>query len=394
MKFDNQNYRLTDTENTGKKLLGLSILALILSAIGYFVDSKQFFFSYLLAYTFWASIGIGSLFYVMLNHLTGAVWVLVLRRITETFMMVLPYMFILFIPIIFGMHDLYHWSHEDVLLNDEILQKKSGYLNIPFFVIRTVVYFTIWFLIARKLYKTSILQDNNPTADQIQTMRKVSGPGMVLYAITTSFAAFDWLMSLDPHWYSTIFGVYFFSGCLLSAMALFTLFGLYLRKKNVLNNTVTVEHYHDLAKLMLGFTIFWAYMAFSQYFLIWYANIPEETIWYAHRWEGSWKYITLLLVVGHFLVPFAGLITRMAKRSFKLLTFMTIWLLAMHWIDLLWLIFPNFNHHGFTLSWMDITLFLGIGGLFMTLFWKHFIAHAIVPINDPELGKSIKFLNT
>lgn len=393
MKFEKELYQLSGVQKIWKNLIIMGGLVLILSALGLFFNSKQFFYSYLVAWVFWVSLGLGALFFVMLNHLTGAVWGIVLRRLTESVMMVLPYMFILAIPIFIGMHELYNWSNAGIVAADPLLQKKAVYLNVPFFVIRTCIYFLVWFLIAKRLYKASISQDQNPGFDKIQKMRRTSGPGMVLFALTTSFAAFDWLMSLDPHWYSTIFGVYVFSGGLLGSLALFTLIGMYFKKKDVLAKTITIEHYHDLAKLILSFTIFWAYIAFSQYFLIWYANIPEETIWYLHRWQGSWKFFSLLLVFGHFVFPFLGLLTRAAKRSMGFVKFMSVWILLMHWIDLYWISLPTYHHHGIHLSWMDFTIFLGIGGIFMGIFLKTFSANSLVPIGDPQLEKSIKFSN-
>lgn len=393
MKFDSDTYKLTEAKGLGNTLLITGILVAVLSTAGYFLDSKQFFMSYLVAWIFWVSIGLGALFFVMLNHLTGAVWSLVLRRINESVMIALPFMAILFIPLIFGLHDMYHWTHSEDVAKDAILSQKTGYLNIPFFLIRTAVYFILWFIVSFRLYKTSLAQDKNPTADQIKAMRRVSGPGMVIFALTTSFAGFDWLMSLDAHWYSTIFGVYFFSGGLLASLALLTLIGLFLRRKGILNETITIEHYHDMAKLMFAFTIFWGYMAFSQYFLIWYANIPEETIWYAHRWDGNWKILSLTLVFGHFVIPFVGLMTRAAKRNLKWITLLTIWLLVMHWIDLYWIAMPTSAHHGFHLSWMDLTLFLGIGSVYLGIFWKFTSANALVPLNDDALPESLKFSN-
>ncbi len=393
MQFDEKNFRLESGKNISYRMLGLGVVVFLISFIGYFMDSKQFFFSYLVAYTFWVSIGLGALFFVMLGHLTGAVWSLSLRRVSETVMIVLPYLAILFIPLLFGLHDLYKWTHQDKLLEDVLLAKKSGYLNSAFFVIRTVAYFAIWYFLARKLYKTSVEQDNNPKAEQIKTMRKISAGGMVLYALTVSFAAFDWLMSLDAHWYSTIFGLYFFAGGFLAALAFIVIFVYLLRGQDVLKNQITVEHYHDMAKLIFGFTIFWGYMAFSQYFLIWYANIPEETIFYLYRWEGSWKVFSLALVFGNFLFPFVALMTRAAKRNLKFLIFVSIWILVTHWIDLYWLALPNLHHHGIHLSWVDLSLFVGIGAIFLGLMWMHFADKALVPAGDPKLTESFRFEN-
>jgi len=393
MKFDAQTFRLTEASGAGNRTLIVGILVTVLSCLGYFIDSPQFYFSYLVAWLFWVSIGLGGLFFVMLNHLTGATWGMVLRRISETVMITLPYMVIFFIPVIFGIHDLYHWSHAEEVAKDAILSQKTGYLNVPFFIIRTIFYFAVWYLLARLLYKTSIKQDENPDGTEIHKMRKISAPGMVVFALTISFAAFDWLMSLDAHWYSTIFGLYFFAGGLLGVLTGLVVFGLWIRRKGILSDTITVEHYHDLAKLIFSFTIFWGYMAFSQYFLIWYANIPEETIYFRHRWEGTWKIFTMALVFGHFVVPFVGLMTRAAKRNMKWLVSMSIWILLMHWIDIYWMAVPVLHHHGIHIVWMDITLFLGIGAVFMGIFWKYFSSKALIPVNDVGLSESVKFSN-
>jgi hypothetical protein len=393
METKNQDYQLSGTPFFQKPALIIGIAGIIASIAGYFVDHSQFFFSYLTGYIFWLTATLGALFFTMLHHLTGADWSVVLRRILETAMMTLPVMAILFIPILLGLYDLYHWSHEDAVLADPILQKKSAYLNPVFFIIRVVVYFTIWIVIARLLYKTSLAQDAGYQPEQTVKMRKVSAPGMVLFALTITFAAFDWLMSLDAHWYSTIFGVYIFGGSLLAILSFMVIFGNMLRKKGLLGDTITVEHYHDLGKFLFAFTIFWGYIGFSQYFLIWYANIPEETIWYLHRWEGSWKVITMTLVFGHFLIPFMALMPRFVKRKAGALTFFAIWIMVMHWIDIFWLVMPSLNHHGAHFSWMDLTTTLGIGGLFFWYFLQMYYKHPLVPVNDPRLDVSIHMKN-
>jgi hypothetical protein len=200
-------------------------------------------------------------------------------------------------------------------------------------------------------------------------------------------------MSQDPHWYSTIFGVYIFAGGLVSIMAFLTVISLNLRRRAILAESITEEHYHDLGKLMFAFMVFWAYVAFSQYFLIWYANIPEETVWFHHRYQGSWKYVTLLIAFGYFVIPFILLISRGTKRNLKFMRVMAIWLLFMHWVDLYWIVMPNFSKQSAMISWMDISAMVGIGGIFMWLFWRKFFAGALVPVNDPRLNSSAKFVN-
>jgi hypothetical protein len=393
MKFDNQTYRISGAGSIGQRLLLAGIAGLVLSGIGLFVDGRQFLHSYLVAFTFWVSVGLGALFFTILHHLVSASWSVVLRRMFENVMMALPLLFVFFIPIAFGMGHLYEWTDADKVAVDHLLQGKTGFLNNGFFLARTVIYFAIWSIIALLAYKLSLRQDHGHSEVLTARMKKVSAPGMILLAIMLTFAAWDWLMSLDAHWYSTIFGAYYFAGSALSALAVVTLIAIYLRRKQVLVKQITLEHYHDLAKLLFAFMVFWAYMAFSQYFLIWYANIPEETIWFQHRWVGSWKAITLLLVFGHFVVPFLVLISRAAKRSTRVLAFAGLWLLLMHWMDLHWLVMPNLHSQGFQPSWMDLTTVVGIGGVFLAIVWKRLCAQPLVPVNDPKLAASIGFVN-
>ncbi len=399
MKLDTKTFRFTDTGAFGSRALTIGALGLLASAAGYFVNSEQFFHSYLTAFVFWVTLALGALFFTMIHHLVDAEWSVAIRMVMETAMVTLPIMIIFFIPIAFGIHDLFEWSHLDVVANDHLLQGKAPYLNTVFFLARTAGYFLVWYLLTRALYNRSIRQDTSNEKGQTIRMRQISAPGMVLFGFTLTYAAFDWLMSLTPHWYSTIFGVYIFVGSLLASLAFFTLMLLYLRSKDVLADKVTVEHYHDLGKLMFAFVIFWAYIGFSQYFLIWYGNIPEETMWYQERWVGSWKGISMLVLFGHFILPFIVLLTRAAKRNLKVLAFIGFWMLFIHWVDIYWIVLPSLGAHGadaphgFSLSWMDLTTMLGIGGIFVWLFWKRFTSQPAVPVNDPKLEASFHFIN-
>ncbi|APF19857.1 hypothetical protein [Caldithrix abyssi] len=392
--MDNQTFSLKDKGVFNRQMLIVGAVAFGISLIGLFVDSRQFFFSYLVAWVFWVSVGLGAMFFVMLSHLTGTVWGIVLRRISEAVMMSVPLLALGFIPILLGMHHLYEWTHPEVVAAHHVLQAKTAYLNIPFFAIRSTVYFLVWYLVARKLYKTSLEQDKLGGVEQIQKMRKVSALGMVLFALTITFAAFDWLMSLQPEWYSTIYGLYIFSGGFVAALAFIILAIAALHRKKVLTEQITVEHYHDLAKLLMSFTIFWGYMAFSQYFLIWYANIPEETVFYLKRWEGSWKVFGLFLVFGNFLVPFLGLMSRAAKRNVRFLQFIALWTLFGHWVDLYWNAVPVLHPQGIRLSWMDLTLFVGFAAFFLMLYWMRLRSNPVLPVGDPNLQKSITFVNS
>ncbi len=399
MKLDKQTFKLSDAGSIKSLAIFTGLIGAGVCVFGCWKFHDQFFYAYLTSYIFWVTIGLGGLFFTLLHHLVDATWSVVLRRMTESVMVTLPIMLVFFIPVYLGMHELYHWSHADAVAHDELLQHKSAWLNPKLFSIRTLIYFVIWFIFGHFLYKLSIKQDTEDDPEQKikEKMRQISGPGMLLFALTITFASFDWLMSLDPHWYSTIFGVYIFAGSLLSILSFVTLLVVLLRKNNVLNEEISIEHFHDLGKLIFAFTVFWTYIAFSQYFLIWYGNIPEETVWYLHRWEGGWNKVSLFIVFGHFVVPFFVLLSRVPKRSITVMTIVSFWMLFIHWIDLYWIILPNFNHR-FHFSLTDLVLniaaFLSIGGLFFAYFWSKFTSQSIIPIKDPKLKDSVKFVNT
>lgn len=393
LTFDPNTFKLTGGRRPGRRAALIGIIALAANGAGFAANEPRFFHAYLTAYMFWLSIGLGCLFFVMLHHLVAARWSVVLRRLSESVAVVLPLMGILFIPIIFGLQHLYHWSVPAAVAHDEVLQHKAPFLNVTFFVIRAVFYFGVWSTLAIVLRKLSIAEDSGYDERRRLRMRRLSAGGMLLFAFTTTFAAFDWLMSLDAHWYSTIFGAYVFAGAVVGALSFMILIMLYLHRNGILTNVITVEHYNDLGKLLFAFTIFWGYMAFSQYFLIWYANIPEETIYFAHRWVGSWKAVSLFLVFGHFVIPFFLLLPKTWKRHRWFLASISIWMLVAHWVDLFWIALPGLQPQGAHISWMDPLLIIAIGGIFVAAFWRVFGAHALIPVRDPKLEGSIHSLS-
>lgn len=386
MKVDSKTYLVNEKGSIGRIALIIGIIGLALSVVGYFIDSKQFFFSYLTSFAFWASVGLGGLFFTMLHHVSGAKWSTSILRISQAAMSVLPIMFILFIPIILGIKELYEWSSAEAISHNSVLAGKTGYLNISGFVIRSIIYFAAWGILSYLLNMYSSKQDSGE--DTTKQLRIVSAPGMFVFALSISFAAFDWLMSLDPMWYSTIFGGYYFSGSFVIILAFLIITANYFKKSGVLENEIGQSQFADLGKLFFGFLVFWAYIGGAQYFFIWYANIPEETVWFLHRWEGSWKTVSLLLIFGHFLIPFVSLVFFNTKRSRKILLFFAIWIFIFHYIDMYWLVGPVLHHGSANLSWLDLAAFFGIGGIFIYLFWNRFTAKAIVPVNDPNLSVS------
>jgi len=392
MKLDEKHIYITKLPTALRYGLVLGLIGLVLSIVAVVTQKDQFYFSFLVAGLFWLSILLGALFYIMIHHLVGARWSIVIRRISETFAKTIPYLGLIFVVVLFfGLESLYHWTHQDP--TDHLLAHKQAYLNVPFFMIRAFVFVGVWSLLAMFLHKHSVLEDQKYQVADNQKMKSLSAPGIILFALTITFASFDWIMSLDHHWYSTIFGVYFFSGAVMSFFAFSILICRALQSGGYLKGIITVEHYHDMGKLMFAFMCFWAFIAFSQYMLIWYGNIPEETIWYAHRWEGNWKVWSLFLIIGHFPIPFVLLMSRLAKRNLTFLSILAVWLLFMQWVDLYWLVMPNFSHHGFHLSWIDFAAWLMLGGFTLHFIVRKLKKHALVPIKDPFLQNSIEFMN-
>lgn len=395
MKLNRETYKVDSPGSIGMIALVIGIIFLALSGVGYAVNgSHHFYLTYLVGFMFWLAIALGGFFFTMIHHITGANWSTVIRRVSENIASTMPLMLIFFIPIVFGSHDLFEWTHQEVLETDPIIQGKSGYLNLPFFYIRAAIYFIVWIGFSYMLRKTSLKQDAGHSPELTKTFKKISAPGILLFAITTTFASFDWLMSLDPHWFSTIFGVYIFAGSFLAFLSFLVLVLAYQRRNDVLKKEVTVEHLHDIGKITFGFIIFWAYMAFSQYFLIWYANLPEENYWFLYRWDNSWEFFSLLLIFGHFVFPFIALITRATKRMFGWMVFMSVWILLMRFVDLYWLALPTHYRDGMHFSIFDIAPVLGIGGIFFWYFWRNQTSSPVLPVKDPTLKNSMEFVNS
>jgi hypothetical protein len=386
----------------GQRLrLLLGALVLVASAVGALLGEdarRQFFFSYLVAFTFSLSIALGATVFVLIQHLTRAGWSVTVRRTAENVMGTMPWFVLLFVPIAVGHHDLWHhWI--DAVVDpaqpgyDPILAGKRVWLNLPFFFARTAVYFAIWIFIASWFRRRSLEQD--ATGDPAITLRmaRFAAPMMLLLALSMTFAAFDWLMSLDPHWFSTMWGVYFFAGCFLSFMALLGLLCMYLQRQRLLREAVSPEHYHDIGKLLFAFVVFWTYIAFSQFMLIWYANLPEETVFFRHRMSGSWLAVSQVLILGHFAIPFGFLMSRHVKRNRTTLAVGAGFMLVMHAIDLHWIVMPVLHEHGVHLSWLDATTLLGVFAIFIGLVLRNVRSTPLVPLRDPRLRESLHFRN-
>jgi hypothetical protein len=383
-----------DTSGLQMRALVVGAVALLLCVVGALLlpgGGVQFFHAYLVAYVFWTGVSVGSLAILMLHHLSGGGWGLVIRRILEAATRVIPLMFLLFIPIIFGVKILYEWAlplSEIAEGHREVIAHKAPYLNVPFFVGRFVFYFVVWGLLMFLLNRWSLEQDKTADPGLRKRMQGISGPGIVLFGLTVTFAATDWIMSLEPEWFSTIFGLLIMVGWGLSAFAFVIITASRLANRPPLAGVIAPLHFHDLGKLLLAFVMIWAYFGFSQFLLIWYGNLPEEIPWYLRRMRGGWAYVGLFLVLFHFAVPFFLLLSRNLKRHARTLSIIAGLLIVMRLVDLFWMIAPVAEvHAGGVFSvvvnyWMYFLAPLGIGGLWLAFFAYQLRQRALLPLND------------
>jgi hypothetical protein len=366
-----------------KRALIVGVVFLVILLVSLFLDRKQFFQSYLIGWTFWTGIAVGSLALLMLQHLTGGGWGFVIRRVLEASTRTLPIMAALFIPIILGAHSLYHeWADHEELEQHAIVQAKTPYLNVPFFTVRAVIYFGVWIALAFFLNKWSLLQDRTAEARYAKKMRVLSGPGMVALIFMVTFASIDWYMSLEPEWFSTIYGFIFVAAWSLSALAFVIAVMATLSKEEPLKRIVAPLHFHDLGKLLLALVMLWAYFAFSQYLIIWSGNLPEEIVWYIARTHGAWGVIIVTIAILHFAAPFLFLLSRGLKRDPRKLVMVAILILVMRMIDLLWMLVPAFKEHRWI--WLDLIALVGFGALWLAFFTWQLSKRSLIPINDPQ----------
>lgn len=372
----------------------------VILALGFFLSPREMFFrSYLLAYVFWIGIALGCLAILMLQHLSGGAWGLVIRRVLESGTRTLPLMAVLFVPIIFGMGYLYEWTHIEKFAGGqsveekhlyEMLRHKSAYLNVPGFLLRTLLYFMIWGVLAYFLNKWSREQDRTAERRFAKRLQALSGPGLVLFVLTVTFASVDWVMSLDPEWFSTIFGLLFVAAWTLSSFAFVIAVMALLVGRAPLAGVVLPRHFHDLGKLLLAFVMVWAYFSFSQFLIIWSGNIPEETRWYLYRMRGGWSFVALSLVIFHFALPFLLLLSRDLKRNARRLALVAGVVLLMRLVDLFWLIAPKFSKGDFLMTWTDVVAPIGIGGLWLAFFLWQLKQRPLIPFNDPQLPEVLE----
>jgi hypothetical protein len=387
------------------KAAGIGVGALVLAAVLGSMENdgfRRFSLSYVTAFTWVLALGLGALFWVTLQNLVNAHWSIVLRRVGEIFAAQAPLLGVLALPIVvpifMGHSSIYIWSDTHAAHDNHLLHHKAPYLNPTFFLIRFIVYFGFWTLLSRYFLNSSLAQDASKDGSTIMgKMRAVAGPAMIGFGLTMTFCAIDLLMSLDPMWFSTIFGVYYLASCIQGNNAFIALVAMWLNKRGVLAKSVTTEHFHDLGKMVFAFTIFWAYVGFSQFMLIWYANIPEETGWYKVRFEGGWTSgwgaLSAVLLFGHFVIPFFGLVSRHIKRRRPTLAFWCCWQLVMIYLDMYWLVMPTLGVKAPQFALVDLLCAVGILSVYIAGAAMRAKNLNLMPTGDPRLPKSLAFQN-
>ena len=382
-----------------KLLMGSAVAGaagLLLTFVGMAISPQPALLAYLIAFVYWLGLAIGAVTLVLANHTAWAKWNVTVRRFNETAGAVIPLFIVLLIPLLLGAKHLWFWVAPVEPLSKEmheLLEHKRPYLNMGGFVIRAGVYFICWTVLAWFLRAWSLRQDETGDPALTARMRTLSPPGLVIFFLTFTFASFDWLMSLQPTWYSTIFGLYVYAGAFIGSLAALALVVTGVRSSaSPLAAVITEDHQHNVGKLMLAFTCFWAYMAFSQYMLIWAGNLPEEVQWIVRRSQGVWRPMGILILLGHFVLPFFALLSRDLKRSAPALALVAAWILVIHYVDLYWVVMPAVFETRLGLHWTHLTAFVGIGGVSVAGALAIFRAARPVPIRDPFLEESLRYV--
>lgn len=371
--------------------LALALIGAAVLALTYQTDSQRVWVNILLGNVCFTFIALAGTFFVALQYVAGAGWATTLRRVPEAMSAYLPVGVLVMLAIYFGMHDLYHWSDPHAMAHDKLLASKAAYLNVPFFFVRIAIYGVIWMVFSALLRKYSRAQDESGDLAYTKRNVKLSAIFVALFALSVAFASFDWLMSIEPHWYSTMYGVYGFAGLWRGGLVVITLLVVFLLKSGYLNGIVNENHLHDLGKFVFAFSVFWAYIWFSQFMLIWYANLPEEVTHYLLREEKAWKVLFYVNVALNWLLPFFALMTRASKRNAKILAATCIALIAAYWLDLFMLIAPAVYEKRPTIPFgvPEIASFLGFAGIFFLLTLRTLSKGNLVPLKDPYLVESL-----
>jgi hypothetical protein len=378
------------TSNTMKTAYSVfMLLGVIAFALGLMRDPERIWHSYLVSFFFFTSLGLGGLFFVATQHASAAGWSASIRRMPEAMTSFLPYAAVAAIGLVFGSHHLYEWLDKSIVAQDYLLQGKSAYLNATFFVVRLVVFFGAWLFFQKKMIGNSVAQDKDG-ADKWTLKNATLGIVFLLvFALSYSLFSVDTMMSLQPHWYSTMFGVYCFAGLFQSSIAFIILMILYVMKKGLVKGFINENHLHDMGKFMLAFTVFYAYIAFSQFMLIWYANLPEETIVFLNRSNGPWMGLSLCFPLFKFAIPFLLMLPKWAKRTPGHLALVAFLILVMQFLEMYWIVYPNLDNNEILFSWQEIGVALGFLGVFLMAITRFLSKNAVVAFRDARIGEAI-----
>ena len=368
----------------------LTVVGLALVVLSYMTDSTRAAFNNVIGFTFLASVGVGAVFFIALEYIAGAVWTTPFRRVLEFLGMLLVPAILMAIPLFFKLHDVFHWTHADVVANDPILQAKAPYLNEQSFMIRFGIFMVLWLGFYAIFRHNSMKQDKDTDQNRTKKNIALAAAFIPVLAISISLFSIDWLMSLEPHWFSTMFGVYYFTGTILTALAVTTYFVVSLSQKGFFFKGINENHYYSFGALMFGLLSFWAYIAFSQFMLIWYANLPEENFWYIERWQNGWEYVSIAITLIHFWIPYFMLVSRPSKTNTGNLKRMAALLVFAHFLDLYWLVMPTYNASP-VFSYYELAFPILSIGLIIVVFALQAKAFNIVPVGDPKLQRGIDF---
>lgn len=365
-------------------------LGAVVCVVGLLLSRPYFFRAWLVGWVFWVGVSLGCLAISLLHHLSRGAWGLVIRRVLEAATRTLPLLLVLALPLVFGMQDLYVWARPEAVQADALLQTKAPYLNVPFFFVRLVLYFLIWGGVAFVMSSLSRRQDREADPARItRRMQVIAAPALAAYCLAVTFAAVDWLMSLQPHWFSTIYGVYLMGSQGLAALAFLITFALWLSRREPMDKVLQPRHFHDWGKLFFAFVMLWAYFSFSQFLIIWAGNLPEEISFYLPRMRGLWGGVFLIIALFHFLLPFLLLLSRDLKRHARRLVIVAGLMLVMRWVELVWQVEPAFHDHSFGMLWLYLAAPVAVGGLWLYYFLRQLKQRPLLPINDPYLPEAI-----
>jgi hypothetical protein len=396
MIIQRADFRIPSDLETNLKSLrtragAIGIIFLLLTVVGAFIDAPQFFRSYLYSYVFWLGISIGCLVWLMVQYLSGGAWGVMSRRIFESAAQAMPMWLVLFVPLILGIHSLYgtSWANDEIVKHDPVLLHKHAYLNAPFWIVRGFIYLAGWSLLSMLLNKWSVREDREGGVKPRQTMAAISAPGLIFSAFAVTFMSTDWIMSVNADWFSTMFGLLFIAGEALSSMSFVVAVLVLLSNYRPMSEYLTRRHMHDLGKLLLATTMLFAYFSFSQFLITWAGNLPEEIPWYKHRLSGGWEILGFFLVIGHFALPFALLLSQDLKKNFKAIRAVALLIIVMRLTGVFWETVPEFFPEHIHVSWMDFTAPIGLGGIFVALFLTNLMKRPLIPPNNPRLEEAL-----